>query len=80
MSKRRILKLFEKNGRGRFGLRTAGQMSQSAFLLSWTIQQPPSTGTRLGGLVKLIGGPLPDPLGDPAGPERARRSTGHRQL
>jgi hypothetical protein len=82
MSKRCILKLFEKNGRGKSGLAYAlpGQLhSQSACLLPWTIQQPPVQQPWSEGLVKLIGGPLPDPLGHPAALEGGRaeaRETG----
>lgn len=52
MSKGRILKPFEKNGRGQSGLAAAlpGQLHrQLACLLSWTIQQPPSTATLVRG-------------------------------
>lgn len=52
MSKRRMLKLFELNGRGRSGLAAAlpGQFhSQSGSLLPWTSQQPPCTGTQVRG-------------------------------
>jgi hypothetical protein len=52
MSKRRMLMLFERNGRGRSGLAAAlpGQHhSRSGSLLSWTNQQPPCTGTQVRG-------------------------------
>jgi hypothetical protein len=52
MSKRRISKLFETNGRGQSSRAAAlpGQLrSRSACLLPWTIQQPPSTATLVRG-------------------------------
>jgi hypothetical protein len=74
MSKRSMLKLFEENGRGRAVKLAAlpGQLhSQPGCLLPWTIQQPPCVETRSEGLVKLTGGPLPDPLGHPAASAQA---------
>jgi hypothetical protein len=74
MSKRHMLMLFEKNGRGRAGLAAAlpGQRhSRSGSLLSWTNQHPPVQEPRSEELGKLIGGPLPGPSGHPAVPRKA---------
>jgi hypothetical protein len=69
MSKRSMLGLFETNGRGRSlrpsHCRNNFIASQEVFYLGRSsnrpVQEPWSEG-----LVKLIGGPLPDPLGHPA--------------
>jgi hypothetical protein len=70
MSKGSMLKLFELNGRGQSMTAVAlpGQPhSQSGRLLLWTIQSNrPVQEPRPEGLVKLIGGPRPGPLGHPA--------------
>jgi hypothetical protein len=76
MSKRRMLMLFEKNGRGRSGLAAAlpGQRhSRSGSLLPGRISNRPVQKPRSEELRKLIRGPLPGPSGHPAVPPKAAR-------
>jgi hypothetical protein len=76
MSKRRILKLFETNGRSKSGLawycRVSFIANQHVFLLRRSSNRPVEEPWSEE-LVKLIGGPLPDPLGHPAAPESAQK-------
>jgi hypothetical protein len=53
---------------------------QEVFFLGRSSDRPAAR-TQVRVLVKLVGGPLPDPLGHPAAPAMpARRSTGHNRL
>jgi hypothetical protein len=81
MSKRRILELFETNGRGQSGLAAAlpGQLhSQSACLVPTRSSNRPAQQHWSEELVKLIGGLLPDPLGHPAVPTQVAIPDGGR--
>jgi hypothetical protein len=81
MSKGSMLKLFEKTGvdglSGPSHCRDSFIVSQDVFYSGRTSNRPVRE-PRSEGLVKLIGGPLPGPLGHPAAfaaASRARRST-----
>jgi hypothetical protein len=76
MSKGSMLKLIERNGRGQSGLAAAlPEQLHSQSRMSSSLDDP-ATAQRDNwseGLAKLIGGPLPGPLGHPAAPPGAQK-------
>ena len=76
MSKGSMLKLVELNGRGQSIAAVAlpGQLhSQSDVFYSGRSSNRPVQELRSEGLVKLIGGPRPGPLGHPAASQGAQK-------